>query len=393
MKAQIRVTASPLPALGMPLRRPGRFAERLEAFTSLHDLGRSAIYWACRGLRLAPGTRIWMPALHCGVEVQAALDSGLNVGFYRLDEELNVDEEDLERKLQNQPSVVFIIHYFGFAQSSIERLASLCRNHGSVLIEDCGHALLSKYRGRELGGFAPISTFSLRKSLPIPDGGALSVNAELLQLVTKTPFEQPPLGEVSIRAFFGYPKSVARASLGARVVEIYRRLSLRGAVEQDRTRGPDANLPSTRPYVFGMSTLSRRAAASAEPSWIFEQRRRNYLALDDALLGSPGYRRVFGHLSDDVCPLFLPIWVADREPLKSVLQGRGVETFRFGAVPHPRLDVDMRLETASLRDNILCLPVHQQLTRRDVAEMSRIVRPLLADHSFRQKTEEKMSSK
>ena len=172
-------TASPLPALGMPLRRPGRFAERLEASTSLHDLGRSAIYWACRGLRLAPGTRIWMPALHCGVEVQAALDSGLNVGFYRLDEELNVDEEDLERKLQNEPSVVFIIHYFGFAQSSIERLASLCRNHGSVLIEDCGHALLSKYRGRELGGFAPISTFSLRKSLPIPDGGALSVNADV----------------------------------------------------------------------------------------------------------------------------------------------------------------------------------------------------------------------
>ena len=66
-----------------------------------------------------------------------------------------------------------------------------------------------------------------------------------------------------------------------------------------------------------------------------------------------------------------------------MLQGRGVETFRFGAAPHPRLDADMRLETASLRDNILCLPVHQQLTRRDVAEMSRIVRPLLADHSFR----------
>ena len=163
----------------------------------------------------------------------------------------------------------------------------------------------------------------------------------------------------------GLSKSIAVSACGALSKEIAR-------------EGLTPISPRTRPYVFGMSTLSRRAAASAEPSWIFEQRRRNYLALDNALLGSPGYRRVFGHLSDDVCPLFLPIWVADREPLKSVLQGRGVETFRFGAAPHPRLDADMRLETASLRDNILCLPVHQQLTRRDVAEMSRIVRPLLA---------------
>jgi hypothetical protein len=145
---------------------------------------------------------------------------------------LAIDEEDLERKLRDMPGVVFLIHYFGFARSPIERVADMCRCRGSVLIEDCGHALFSEFRGRELGDLAPIAIFSLQKILPIPDGGALKLNSESLQRVTEKPFQPPQLGKFSFETFFGYPKSAARASLGPRIAGVYRCLRSHGAEKQ-----------------------------------------------------------------------------------------------------------------------------------------------------------------
>jgi len=383
MKGYFHVTAWPAPSFGMLLKGPGPFAAQLDAFTGLHDSGTAAIYWACRGLRPDPGTWIWMPALHCGVEVQAALDAGLNVGFYRLVDELAVDEADLEGKLRDRPGIVFVIHYFGIAQPAIERIADECQRRGSVLIEDCTHALFCRHGGRELGDFAPIAIFSLRKTLPITDGGALKVNAKLLQGVTGKPFAPPPPGKFSLRTLVRYPKSAAPTLLGPRIAGVYRRLRWRGADERYRPLPPDANFNEPPPpYTLGMSALSQRVAASAEPARIVERRSRNYLALDRALAGSPRYRRIFDRLPQHTCPLFLPIWVADRETLMIALRRRGVDTFRFGVVPHPKLDAPLRRGAALLRDNILCLPVHDQITDGDIEEMTRIVRPLLARHAL-----------
>lgn len=131
-----------------------------------------------------------------------------------------------------------------------------------------------------------------------------------------------------------------------------------------------------------MSPLSRRVTASVDPAQIVERRRRNYLALDQALAGSSGYRKVFENLPNGACPLFLPVWVAEREALRATLHSRGVETYRFGATPHPQFDSATGEETGGMRDNILCLPVHQQITDSDVEKLSRILRPLFSRHDF-----------
>jgi dTDP-4-amino-4,6-dideoxygalactose transaminase len=373
MKRNFLVTASPTPSFGNILKESGPFSAHLETFMGLHDLGRSAIYWACRGLRSDPGTQIWMPALHCGVDAQAAIDAGLKVGFYRLSDDLAIDEADLERRLRNRPGIVFVIHYFGFAQPAIERVTEECERRDCVLIEDCAHALFSRHTGRELGDFAPIAIFSLRKTLPIPDGGALKVNEELLLHVSKKPFAPPPPGEFSPEALFGYSKAAGRALLDRYLASTHGR---------ERSFASGANFQRPQGYARGMSPLSRRVAATAEPAWIVDRRRRNYMALDQALGGSPGYRKVFDCLPEGACPLFLPIRVAERETLMAALRRQGVETFRFGAAPHPTLDGELLHETARLRDDILCLPVHDQITDGDVEQMAKIVRPLLARHAL-----------
>jgi len=82
--------------------RRGPFGATLAGYTSLHSLGRAAIYWAFRGLQLNPETIVKMSAYHCGVEVQAVLDAGLQVEFYGIRPDLTIDLDDLERRVVAQ---------------------------------------------------------------------------------------------------------------------------------------------------------------------------------------------------------------------------------------------------------------------------------------------------
>jgi perosamine synthetase len=382
VKARWRVTASPVPSFRMLLNKPGPAADLLQAYTSLHDSGRAALFWACRGLGLDLGTWIWMPVLHCGVEVQAAIDAGFNIGFYRLTNELSIDEQDLAKNLIDRPGVVFVIHYFGFAQPAIQRIAALCLHHGCVLIEDCAHALFSRHNGRQLGEFAPIAIFSVHKSLPVSDGGALQVNLARLRLVAAKPFILPPPCKFSLQLCVAYLREATRTLLGQHLTNLYRRFRI-GPV--DSSHWAPVSIKSfepSRPYNYGFSPFSRQVAASVNAAAIVEKRRRNYLALDEALSGSPSYLKVFNRLPPDTCPLFLPLWVARRDEFMAELRAERIETFRFGATPHPKLDFELRSETTPLRENIICLPVHDQIMVSDVERIAMIVKPLLLRHAL-----------
>jgi perosamine synthetase len=370
MSSRKSISAFPMPrARRLLSSREGSFAGVLASYCRLCDSGRAALYWACRGLSLAPGTKVWMPSFNCGVEVQAVLDAGFQVDFYRVCGDLTIDEEDLNRKLKARPAPVVVIHYFGFAQPGIQRLARLCQARQCVMIEDCAHALFSRHSGQLLGGFAPVAVFSLRKTLPIYDGGALQVTPSLLGAVTNRPFRALPSGRFSLEPYAVCLKAAVKRVIGNYVTQCYRQV--RG-LEQG---GPAWTSPVH--YDKRLSGLSRRLAALANPEAVVDRRRRNYSALDARLEGSAGYARVFETLPPGVCPLFLPVWVADRSKLMDRLRAEQIETHRFGASAHPSLDLDAFPETARLRDSILCLPVHEQIEESDLDRMTETLGPLL----------------
>ena len=163
------------------LAAPGAFGATLAAYTSLHANARGAIYWALRGLNLPPETVVKMPAYHCGREVQAVIDAGLKVEFYRIRPDLTIDLDDLGSKLEKRPGPVLVIHYFGFGQPDLEAIDKMCTRLGVPWLEDCAHALFSKRDGVPLGTCAPLAAFSLVKSLAVFEGGALTVNPQKLK--------------------------------------------------------------------------------------------------------------------------------------------------------------------------------------------------------------------
>lgn len=355
-------------------------ARALQLTPRLFHFSRDAIHALFGALGYPKGTPVWMPSFHCGMEVRAAADAGFTPRFYRVKEDLTVDEEDLAAGLKSAPGPVLLIHYFGFAQPGTARIAALCGKLQAPLVEDCSHAFLCRFEGRELGTFGPAATFSLYKTLGTVDGGALRVDeAELCRLtgrdVALPAAPTPPTiawaahrdqlrrmrRDAPVRGQDGYVQKMLRARFDARVVTARRRI-----------------FEGEWRYGRGISRLSLVLIRRLDPEVVRERRRRNYLHLDALLRRTAGYRPVQTELPPETCPLYLPVCVSNRTEVLLRLQAARIEPFIFGMFNHPAMDDERFPESRRLRDTILCLPIHQNLDEHDLERMASLLGPLLA---------------
>ena len=127
MRPRQRISCFPTGRLSALVRADAPFKPHLARFTSLFPLARTALYWGVISLRLPSGSVAWAPSFHCGVEVQAMHEAGCDVRFYRVNNDLTIDEGDLISKAENHPGLVLLIHYFGFPQPATACHASLSR--------------------------------------------------------------------------------------------------------------------------------------------------------------------------------------------------------------------------------------------------------------------------
>jgi perosamine synthetase len=373
-----RITAFPQPQLGAYFSRSHPLAATLQSYASLHSSGRAAIYWAFRGMNPHPGSRAWIPAYHCGAEAQAVADAGWEPGYYRIRRDLTIDLDDLEAKLHISPGPVLVIHYFGVGQPFTASVGRMCGQHAVPWVEDCAHALFSKHQGRDLGSFAPIAVFSLRKTLPLLDGGALQKNAE--KAAGPEHFQRPPRGRFSLRPHRAYLREALLQTGGRWTVALYQRL--RGIEIPEPVEWEEA-LQERERYPDRISAISYRLAQASDPEEVIRRRRRNWMALDNYLSHSPGYCKVFESLSAETCPLFLVIRVAQRQRMVDAMLEKRIEPFVFGAFRNRGVDQNEFPEDASMRSNLLCLPVHQQLGAVEMERIATAVRPLLAAYGCR----------
>lgn len=349
-------------------RRSSPAMAKLFGAARLFHFSRDALHAAFRALGPRPGMPVWMPSFHCGMEVRTAIDAGFEARFYRIAPDLSIDEDDLERRLASVPGPVLIIHYFGFVQPGIERLAALCRRHGVPLVEDCSHALGSRHGGREVGGFGAISTFSLYKTLGTLDGGALRIDAKKLgrEIVL------PPPGRRPLWPWREYLHHKRRRRRSSTLEELRRAFDVRVEAAHRRI------FHGEWVYGRGISILSRRLLSTVDPGRVVERRRRNWLEIDTRLRRVSGYRPVYERLAEGACPLHLPIYVRQRSEILVRLQAADVEPFIFGMFHHPAMDPAAFPDSRRMREEILCLPIHQDLGREEIERLASVTGRLLA---------------
>ena len=136
------ITHQPRPSFASVVGRAGPWPCELERFERIVPTGRDALYWGFRILRGGPWRVAWLPAYHCGAEVQAALAAGFEVAFYPVDHHLDPNPERLRGPVRERPGPIVIIHYFGHPSPALPAMAELCAAEAVPMVVDACHGPL-----------------------------------------------------------------------------------------------------------------------------------------------------------------------------------------------------------------------------------------------------------
>ncbi|MBU4350707.1 DegT/DnrJ/EryC1/StrS family aminotransferase [Candidatus Parcubacteria bacterium] len=174
------------------------------AFT--FNSGRTAFLAILKCLTFEPDSEVLIQGFTCNAVVNPILAADLKPVFVDIEEEtLNINPDDLEKKITDKSKVVLVQHTFGlpafakaasFAEAATKaesagkpadvsednKIVEICKKHNLILIEDCAHSLGATYNEKKLGTFGTAAFFSFGRDKVISSvfGGMAITNDEEL---------------------------------------------------------------------------------------------------------------------------------------------------------------------------------------------------------------------
>ena len=308
-------------------------------------MGRDALSAVPSLMNLEPGDTILLPAYLCGEVVRPFLGRCL-VEFYEIGEDLTVDPNDIEERLQaTKAKAVLIINYFGFLQPFRSEIQKTCHIFGATLIEDCAHSLLTAGSGKT----GDISIYSLRKHLPLPDGGGLTVSSNC----RRANLQFHSASRSNTLSILSSLKSLLRLNSA--------RLSRAGLSGQPQAPSCGNIQPSKAPprRILPLSTFAFNGFGNADLAAITSRCRADYEFWYETVSAVKTLRPVFRELPVGVCPLGFPVLAEDRTAIKEKFAAGGIHLKVYWNLP-PVVPTAFRT-SHRLAQQVFTLPTYPDL--------------------------------
>jgi perosamine synthetase len=175
----------------------GDFIPRFEqAFSSFCGItyattvsnGTVAMHLALLALGIGEGDEVIVPTFTYIASVNSIRYTGATPVF--VDSMLNtlqMDPDDVRRKLTTKTKAIMVVHLYGHP-CDMDALCSISSEHNLYMVEDCAEAIGSRYKGKHVGQFGNIATFSFfgNKTITTGEGGMVVTNdQDLIERVIK----------------------------------------------------------------------------------------------------------------------------------------------------------------------------------------------------------------
>jgi dTDP-4-amino-4,6-dideoxygalactose transaminase len=138
----------------------------------------SALEMSYHLLQLSPGDEVIMPSYTFVSTANALVLAGGTPRFadVRADT-LNLDERALEPLINERTRAICVVHYAGVG-AEMDAILELAEKHHLTVIEDAAQGVHARYKGKHLGSFGQLATFSFHetKNFICGEGGALCIN-------------------------------------------------------------------------------------------------------------------------------------------------------------------------------------------------------------------------
>jgi 8-amino-3,8-dideoxy-alpha-D-manno-octulosonate transaminase len=143
--------------------------------------GTAALKVALAALGVGAGDEVITQGFTFVATWEAIFDIGAIPVFTEVDETLNMDPADLEKKITDRTAAVIPVHMLG-APARIEEIKAIADRHNIPVIEDTAQAAGARLHGRHLGTFGACGTFSIDsvKTMTTGEGGMVITDDEKL---------------------------------------------------------------------------------------------------------------------------------------------------------------------------------------------------------------------
>lgn len=262
--------------------------------------GRLGFFAALKALGVGAGNEVVAPGYTCMVISAAIKILGAEPVYVDIEPEYcTLDPEKLEDVLTPRSKVLMIQHTYGWPSSSLERVLDIARERGLPVVEDCCHALGTRYRGTHMGNFGVAGFFSSQWSKPYTTGlgGMLVCNddefyARARQIRDEEAYRPGPRRAAQLAAqgivhdLLVYPRTAAIAR------NAYRWLSKRSLITGSTSKSEYDNVP--KDYFMSMSQAQASAGLYELRRIEDSNRRRRKIGITWSSSNRPAGRRPVG---------------------------------------------------------------------------------------------------
>lgn len=319
--------------------------------------GRDALAFGVTAKKIRQG-KILFPAFFCAHSLDEILASGCQLTWMDVCEDLGWDPERFAERLDsdNITAVVFC-DFFGFVFPRLEVLVEIANERNVLVIRDCCHSPLS-WRIDQVP--ADLTIFSFRKLIPIWDGGALIGCDDLLPGADGVSPRGKDFRRDAVRRL---EKIFSRLSLinPYPIVDFFRRFQ---SAANEKIAGLQGDIQPSQTFLRYLNNTS----AFCEIARI---RKENFLFLTERL-ACLGLYPLIPMLGDNDVPQVFPLRCSSASSLVEFLRHKGVGAVRW---PGDELPIYVRQSPLNfpvaikMNNEIACLPLHQDIRRKDLERM------------------------
>jgi dTDP-4-amino-4,6-dideoxygalactose transaminase len=356
------IPARPFPHSTRDRTRPERNAALVQGLT-FFPLGRHALLHALRCFEISPGDAILVPASFCESSLGPLRSLGYRICFADVDESMQMALREVDAELERgRVRAAIFVNYFGVIDCRPHLAAAGAGRRGIKLIEDCAHSFLEVDGTVRQPDAGDAVMFSMRKILPVADGGAVAFGDQRLR-DTGTPAQRPP----AIDAWrYDLVRLIERGVTQIGWPNIYGREvdAVRARLRTTQAgQSPQAPKPAGDANRTGISKpLERYLADPVRLRAVAEKRMKNYAYLSRGLVDSCARVRLLAG-SPQLAPQVLPV-LDESASLTQFLREHGIGACWW---PGDELPEEVRSNkkrfpnAIRLNNTIVCLPVHQDI--------------------------------
>ncbi len=312
------------------------------------NTGTSALHLALSSLGIGPGDEVIVPAFTFVASVQAIAMCGATPVLCEVREDnLLIDVKDVESKITDKTKAVITVDYSG-NPCDYDALFSLKDKYGIRIIEDAAHSIGSLYKGKKIGSFGDVICFSFDsiKVMSCGEGGAIVSNdKELLQIAEQ-------------KRLLGMDKKTHALDW------------------KQRSWVYDVNYVGFRYHMsninaaIGCEQLKKLDRFIARRREICHQYVEELSGLDGISIIKIDY--------DTIAPFMFPCLILNgrRDMLREYLVNKDIET-AISYIPSNKFTLFKKGNmptTDKIYSEILCLPLHYEITDDDVREVCAYIR-------------------